>query len=362
MANQMRSGRLAMLSFSEDWDGLVDLERLGRWLDEQRIASGPIVAVQQIKGGTQNLLLRFERGGGSYVLRRPGGSPRPGAAEAMQREARILAALADTDVPHPRLIASCGSANVLGAPFYVMARIEGFNPALGLPHRFAEDAAARRRMGFALVEGAAAMARVDVQARCISDLGKAEGFLERQVDRWLGQLESYGRYEGWPGPNRLPGIADIAAWLAANRPPGFRPGLMHGDYHMANVLFRPERPELAAIVDWELATIGDPLIDLGWVLATWPSPDGIQMGEPTAIQPWSGFPTCGELAEHYARVSGRDLDHLRWYRIFACFKLGIMLEATYARAMAGKADRAIGLHFHNCTLALLAQGRELLDE
>jgi aminoglycoside phosphotransferase (APT) family kinase protein len=350
-----------VLSFAEDWRVLVDLDRLQSWMDDQRVSSGRIDHAETIAGGTQNLLLRFRRGEQWFVLRRPAADPRPGAEAAMGREARVLAALAGTNVPHPRLVASCSSPDVIGAPFYIMESVVGFNAALGMPKRFAEDAAARRHMGFALIDGAAALAQVDVEALGIGDLGKPDGFLERQVGRWRQHLENYAQYEGWPGAAQLPGVHALAMWLEANRPPSFIKGLMHGDYHIANVLFHFERPELAAIVDWELATIGDPLIDLGWVLATWPDADGVAAGAPTPIQPWDAFPARDELIEHYGQATGRDLTHVRWYHAFACFKLGVMLEGAFARSVCGRADAAIGKDFHARTIALFEQAQRLIQ-
>ncbi|WP_326522851.1 phosphotransferase family protein [Sphingomonas sp.] len=342
------------LRFAEDWRALVDLDRLRAWMDDRGLGDGPIVAPQPLAGGTQNLLLRFDRRADSFVLRRPSGKPRTGADEAMRREARILEALGASDVPHPRLLAACGHSDVIGAPFYLMQAVEGFNPSLGLPSPFADDPALRHRMGLALVDGAATLARFDAAASGLSDLGRGEGFLQRQVGRWLRQLASYAECEGWPGPRVLPGVEDVAARLTATLPPDAPLGLMHGDYHMANVLFHRDRPELAAIVDWELATIGDPLVDLGWILATWPDRDGLQMGSVTPIQPWSGFPDRDALIARYAETSGRDVRHIDWYERFARFKLGIMLEGTHARALGGRADPATGRRLHAKAVALLA--------
>lgn len=146
-------------------------------------------------------------------------------------------------------------------------------------------------MGMALVEGLAALHAVDHVAAGLADFGKAEGFLVRQVARWRSQLNGYGELASWPGADELGNVAGVAGWLDANRPPGFTPGILHGDFHLANVMYREDSPELAAIIDWELATIGDPLIDLGWLLATWPQEaDGGMLD----IAPWNGFPASAE--------------------------------------------------------------------
>jgi aminoglycoside phosphotransferase (APT) family kinase protein len=135
---------------------------------------------------------------------------------------------------------------------------------------------------------------------------------------------------------------------------------MHGDYHLANVMFRCDGPELAAIVDWELTTIGDPLVDLGWMLATWPDPTGTTIGSVGAI-PWDGFPSSLELAERYAKGSTRDLSAIRWYAVLGCYKLGILQEGTFARAFAGKATMAQGERLHKATLGLLERALEWIE-
>jgi len=333
------------------WRSLVDLDRLATWMDARGLESGPIEEAARPPGGTQNILLKFRRGGRWFMLRRPPLAPRMNGSETMRREARVLAALADTDVPHPRLIAASPEEDVLGAAFYLMEPIEGFNPTVGLPALHAGDPAIRRRMGFALVDGIAALGRVDHVRAGLSDLGRAEGFLERQVGRWKKQLASYQEYEGWAGPGEIEGIEEVGAWLEAHRPADFKPGVIHGDYHLANVLYRFDGPELAAIVDWELTTVGDPLLDLGWLMATWPEADGPEAGN-VAVTPWDGFPTAAELVDRYAGQTDRDLSHMDWYAVLACYKLGIILEGTHARAAAGKAETATGERLHAQTMGL----------
>jgi aminoglycoside phosphotransferase (APT) family kinase protein len=339
---------------------LVDLDRLGGWMDEQGLPRGTVESPTLLQGGTQNILLRFTRGGAEYVLRRPPRHPRMDGNTIMRRESRVLAALASTDVPHPRLIAACDTPEVLGAAFYLMQSVSGFNATVGLPALHAGDADIRHRMGLALADGAAALARVDLVAVGLGDLGKLDGFLERQVGRWRAQLEGYREYEGWPGPGAIPGVQEVGDWLDAHRPPSFTPGIVHGDYHLANVMFRSDGPELAAIVDWELATIGDPLVDLGWMLATWPDAAGVSPVGLTA-SPWAGFPGAQALVARYAQGSARELTHLRWYAVLACYKLGILQEGTHARAFAGKAPRATGERLHAATISLFERALRWLE-
>ncbi len=328
----------------------VDLEGLAAWMEGQGLGSGSIEGTQLLAGGTQNILLRFERAGRAYVLRRPPPHLRKNSNETMRREARVLAAIAGSDVPHPALIAACPGEDVLGASFYLMEPVEGFNPAGTLPEPHASDPAMRHALGLSMVDAIAALGSLDYLEVGLEGFGKPEGYLERQVPRWRAQLQSYGELEGYPGPD-IPGVERVARWLEEHRPARFRPGILHGDYHLSNVMVEPDGPNLAAVVDWELSTVGDPLLDLGWLLATWPGPEGPGAGT-IATSPWAGFPTADELVARYAERSDRDLSHIEWYAVLACYKLGIILEGTHARACAGKAPKTTGDLLHATTVAL----------
>ncbi|MGV0836182.1 phosphotransferase family protein [Mycolicibacterium thermoresistibile] len=324
-------------------------------MDEQGLGSGPIENPEPIGGGTQNILVRFTRAGTEYVLRRGPKHLRPKSNDVLRREMRLLEALSGTDVPHPRLVAACPDEAVLdGAVFYLMEPVDGFNATVSLPALHAGDADIRHAMGLAAADALSRLGAVDYQAIGLGDYGKPEGFLERQVPRWLSELESYSRHEGYPGPE-IPGVSDVADWLEANRPNSFQPGVMHGDYHVANLMYRHDGPEVAAIVDWEMSTVGDPLLDLGWLLATWPGDDDIDVG--AALAAAGGLPTATELIAQYAQRSDRDLSAMPWYTVLACFKLGIVLEGTHARACAGKAPREIGDQLHATTLALFTRAQ-----
>lgn len=329
----------------------VDLAALTSWMDAQGIGSGPLEDQCLLAGGTQNILMRFRRGDATYVLRRPPPVPRANSNESMRREARVLAALDGTGVPHPRMIAACADEAVLGVAFYLMEAVDGFNPTQGLPPLHAGDAAIRHRIGLSMVEAIAALGAVDYRAVGLDGFGKTDNYLERQVGRWKAQLASYGDFPEWSGPQSIPGVETVADWLDANRPADFRPGIIHGDFHLANVLVRPDSGDLAAVVDWELSTIGDPLLDLGWLLATWPEND-VPRATDVAITPWEGFASPDELVAHYAKASGRDLSAIDWYVVLACYKLGIILEGTHARACSGKAPKATGDRLHAHTLDL----------
>lgn len=340
----------------------VDLERLTAWMDAQALGEGPLSDLKLLSGGTQNILLRFERSGRPYVLRRPPLHLRKNSNETMRREARVLSALRGRDVPHPELIAACPDEPVLGAAFYLMEPVEGFNPGAGpLPEPYASKPEWRWEIGMQMVGAIARLGALDYRAIGLEGLGKADGYLERQVGRWAAQLKSYEDMAGWPGPGEIPGVDKVGAWLSANTPKTFEPGVIHGDFHIANVMFRHDRPELAALVDWELTTIGDPLIDLGWLMATWPI-KGVKTPATVATTPWDGFAEIDDLIWRYGELSSRDLADIKWYGVLGCYKLGIILEGTHARACAGKAPKETGDLLHATTVGLFSRAFNWIEK
>jgi aminoglycoside phosphotransferase (APT) family kinase protein len=340
---------------------IVDFAVVGKWMDEQGLPAGEFTDVAPVGGGTQNVLLRFARGGRDYVLRRGPRHLRANSNDVLRREARLLAALGGADVPAPGLIAACADESVLGgAVFYLMEPVHGFNPSTELPGRYADDAGMRHAMGLSAIEGIARLGSVDYRAVGLADYGKPDGFLTRQVPRWRAELDSYAAHDGYPGP-ALPGLDRIAEWLESHCPTRWRPGILHGDCHLANMMFRYDRPELAALVDWEMSTIGDPLLDLGWQLATHPEGLGVGRAIVGRLGEIGGLPTPAEMIAHYARFSDRALDAVTWYTVLACFKLGIVLEGTHARACAGKAAKPVGDFLHAVTLELFARAEGLIE-
>jgi len=335
---------------------LIDVPALEGWLDTQGFPPGPVEELAELEGGTQNLLIRFCRAGAAYVLRRPSRHPRPRAGEIILREARVLEALAATDVPHPRWAATCADESVLGIPFVVMRAADGVNPMVALPP-YASAAAGRRQLGREAAMELARIGGVDYVAVGLADFGRPDGFLGRQVPRWLAEWEGYRRLPGYPG-EPLAGMGELAEFLTAHQPPDQPPGLMHGDFHFGNLLVDAEQPRVTAVLDWEMATIGDPLVDLGRFLASLPhenesTESGGALWEAGDVGPVS------EIVAAYSAVSSRALDALDWYVVLACFKLGIILESSNARACAGLTDRAIGDRLHVMAAALFARGRRL---
>lgn len=340
---------------------LVSIPAVERWMDTQGLGRGSIEAVSPISGGTQNVMLRFERDGRPYVLRRGPEHLRPRSNDVIRRECRVLRSLGGTAVPHPALIAACDDESVLGdAIFYLMEPVDGFNASLALPPLHASDAAVRHEMGLRLVDALAELAAVDHEAVGLGDFGKPDGFLERQVPRWLAELASYDDFPEYPGPDIGP-VDEVAAWLDAHRPTAWRPGILHGDYHAANVMFSPDGPDVVAVVDWEMCTIGDPLLDLGWLLATWELP-GAPEEFAGPLTRAGGLATDEELVQRYAERSTRDLSAIDWYVVLACFKLGIILEGSHARALAGLAPKDIGDRLHHTTQRLFERAHSLIQQ
>lgn len=329
----------------------VDLAVLSGWMDSIGLESGPITGAHPIGGGTQNIMMRFTRGAREFVLRRGPAHLRRATNDTFRREIRLVTALSDTDVPHPRLIAACPDESVLGgAVFYLMEPVNGFNAGIELPELHASDPQIRYQMGLAMVDALARLATVDHEKVGLADFGRPHGFLERQVPRWLRELESYAQLDNYRG-HGLP-TERVSGWLTENQPARGPVGIMHGDYHIANVMFDLDGPQVAAIVDWEMCTIGDPLLDLGWLLATWPDPDESYDIIGTVLGRAGGLPSRETLIHRYGERTGFDVSAADWYTVLACFKLGIILEGTYARSCAGLAPVDVGRQLHATVVGL----------
>jgi aminoglycoside phosphotransferase (APT) family kinase protein len=328
--------------------GLIDPEKLARWMDAQKLpGAGSPVEARFVTGGASNELFEIRRGDARMALRRPPRKVPKGRNETMMREYRVLAALRDTDVPHSRVLGACDDPDVVGASFYVMEFVDGWSPMSTpgqWPAPFDGDLEARRGLAFELVDGIAKLARVDWRAHGLEGFGKPEGFHERQVDRWLAHLAACKIRE-------LPGLDDAAAWLRTHKPSTWRPGIIHGDYQFANVMFRHVAPaRLAAIVDWEMATIGDPLMDLGTSLSYW-----AEANDPATFYqlPSGHAKSCSSAT---APLPPADE---RYYVILGRFKLAIVLEAGYARYVQGGADNPKMALFGDVVLDLAKKAGEL---
>jgi len=312
-----------------DTPTIADEDRLVAWLDAQGLGVGAPLEHGYISGGSQNEIYELRRGDLHCAMRIPPPSAPAPRDEGIVREWRIIEALGGTDVPHTEAIAVCTDKSVLGRTFYLMGFVDGWSPMSTRrlwPPPFDTDLEARRGLALQLVEGIALLSRVDWQAKGLADLGRPDGFHERQVDRWTAFLE---RIKG----RELPGFEEAAAWLRSHRPIDYVPGLMHGDYQFANVMFKHGAPaRLAAIVDWEMGTVGDPKLDLGWVVQSWPADTNAEDAATAGYANMYGMPSRDQVVQHYADISGRQVDDLDYYIVLAKWKLGVVLEQGFQRA------------------------------
>ncbi|MGX7680204.1 phosphotransferase family protein [Jatrophihabitans sp. DSM 45814] len=309
-------------------DPTVDAESLGRWLDTQDLpGKGEPIEQRYVSGGSQNDIFEIRRGELHGAIRKPPQEAPAPRDDGILREWRIIEALDGTNVPHTQAIAVCPDASVLGRPFYIMGFVDGWSPTgrKGWPAPFDTDLSVRPGLAFELVEGVARMGAVDWQGKGLQDLGRPEGFHDRQVERWM---RFYDRIKA----REIPGLEEATSWLASHRPIDFVPGIMHGDYQYANVMFQHGAPaKLAAIVDWEMGTIGDPKLDLAWALQGWPEDTSVDSGSVGYVDP-KGMPGRSELLEYFAKSSGRQVDDFDYYMVLARWKLAIVLEQGYQRA------------------------------
>jgi aminoglycoside phosphotransferase (APT) family kinase protein len=308
---------------------VIDFDRLATWMDDAGLpGKGEPLEQRFVSGGSQNEIYELRRGDLHCVIRIPPPGAPPDRDKGILREWRIIEALDGTEVPHTEAVGVCEDQSALGRTFYLMGWVDGWSPMNtdGWPAPFDTDLEARKGLAYQLVEGIALLGNVDWRAKGLQDLGRPDGFHERQVDRWTAFLE---RIKG----RELPGFDEAAAWLRAHKPIDFIPGLMHGDYQFANVMYHDGAPaRLAAIIDWEMGTVGDPKLDLGWVVQSWPedtNAEGVQGS--TGYADMYGMPSRDQVVQHYADVSGRQVDDLDYYIILAKWKLAVVLEQGYQR-------------------------------
>jgi aminoglycoside phosphotransferase (APT) family kinase protein len=316
----------------------IDLDGVEGWFALNVPSASPPLSFERIAGGHSNLTYRVEDAGGNrWALRRPPLGKRLGSAHDMAREHKVVSALGPTAVPVAPVVGLCEDDAVNGAPFYVMEFVEG--PILrGLAEaEIFPDEGDRRAIGERVADTLASIHAIDPDAAGLGDLGRKEDYVARQLRRWQGQWEKSKTRE-------LPAIDAVHERLSARIPEQGPATIVHGDYRLDNMILTPAG-EVAAVVDWELCTLGDPLADVGLLMAYWPDrgEETIALGQPANLAP--GFPTGEELAARYAERSGRDLSQLDFFVALGYWKLAIILEGVYARYAAGgygKVDAGIG--------------------
>ena len=311
-------------------DPLVVGPYLARVLDDPAWAQSTVTL---IAGGKSNLTYRVDSPAGSVVLRRPPLGHVLPTAHDMGREHRVMAALAGTPVPVPRMLHQCTDPEVLGQPFYVMERVEGHVCRTELPPGYADRPEQRRAIGERLVQVLGDLHAVDPAEVGLGAFGRPEGYLDRQVARW-GKQWAATRIEGHEALDAL------AQDLAASVPPSPRSSIVHGDYRLDNTMLHPTEPgRVAAVLDWEMSTLGDPMADLGILLVYWSQADDADARDNSSVVPAAtvleGFPTRQEVAELYAARTGADLGALPWCEAFGFFKLAVVCAGIVARVRGG---------------------------
>jgi aminoglycoside phosphotransferase (APT) family kinase protein len=311
----------------------IDAITVPAWLESNvGGAIGPFT-FELIEGGRSNLTYRVsDSAGHRYVLRRPPLGHVLATAHDMAREHRIISAVGTTGVPVPPTHGLCTDEAVNGAPFYVMGFVDGV--VLDHPDKGAAlSSETKRDIAFDLIDVLADLHAIDVDAVGLGDLARREGYVERQLRRWTRQWADSRTRD-------LPAIDEVAALLAAAIPDQQGVVIAHGDYRLGNCLTDLDRRRIAAVLDWELCTLGDPLADLGYLGVYWATPegDGKRPNDPTGA---GGFPSYGELVERYAAGTGRDVSRIDYYVAFSAFRLAVISEGVYARYVNGAMGDAI---------------------
>jgi len=322
----------------------LDLETLAAYL--QRLfpdLKAADLEVSQFPSGHSNLTYLLRLGEHELVLRRPPFGAKIKSAHDMRREYDLLTHLAPVYPKVPRALAYCEDEGVIGAPFYLMERLKGVILRGALPQGLEMPAAQMRRLSENFLDNLVEIHGVDIQAAGLGDLGRPEGYVKRQVDGWA------QRYHN-ARTDDVPEMEQVAVWLAGHMPPESGKALIHNDYKYDNLVLDPDDPtQIIGVLDWEMATIGDPLMDLGTSLGYWIDPD-----DPPEMQALNfGVTTLPgnlnrrELAERYARQSGRDLSNISFYYVYALFKIAVIVQQIYARYKAGHSqdERFAGLIF-----------------
>ena len=310
---------------------LLVLEPLLGFLDAHGLGDGE-PEIEPIGDGHSNVTYALRRGDAELVVRRPPRGPLPPSAHDVLREARVLRAL-EGRAPVPRVLATCDDASLIGAPFYVMERLEGDVVSSAVPGPL-DGERERRRMGEELVDALVTLHGVDWREAGLEGFGKPDGYLERQLKRFAGLWERNRTRD-------VPAVDRVGRWLGENLPESPPATIVHGDFRLGNVMYGPDPPaRVIAIFDWEMSTIGDPLADLGYLCTFWISRDDPPAGvfEQHAVTHAAGFPSRAELIARYEERSGRSMSDIRWYEAMALWKIIVFMEGNYRRALSGSVD------------------------
>ena len=308
---------------------LLVLDPLLEFLAANALDAPADLSAEPVGDGHSNVTFTLST---NVILRRPPRGPLPPSAHDVLREARLLRALEPTPVRTPRVLAVCDDVSVIGAPFYVMEKVEGHVITDSIPEPL-DNPTERTRIADELIDAVVELHAVDFTAIGLEGFGKPSGYLERQLRRFTGLWEHNRTRE-------LPQVEQIGEWLAANLPESPPATIVHGDYRLGNTMFAAGAPaRLVSIFDWEMATIGDPLADLGYMMIHWIEPtDKVGRFNLQAVTTRPGFPSRQEMIARYEERSGRSMKALDWYVTLALWKAVVFMEGNYKRALSGATD------------------------
>ncbi len=343
-------------------DRLVDRTALERYLSTE-LEPAEEFDVSYHTGGNSNEIIFVTWDDLDLVLRRPPPGETADTAHEILREYQVLSALQGTPVPVPETILECTDTSVLGAEFYLMERVDGEVIGDEEPDRFATPEY-RRQIGAALIETLSYIHTVDYEGVGLCDFGHPEGYTQRQVDRWSKQMGWL--YEEKHHDRRVSDLDKLREWLGNNVPESHPHTLVHGDFRLDNMLFSTDTPpELTAVLDWELSTLGDPLSDLGFLLAHWRDPkDDVEPAIPEWTSPHTGHPdylTRQQLVERYEDETGITFRNGRFYRALAVFKEAVAGEMFYARYLDGETDDPLYPRMEDRVPAMAARGLRIIS-
>jgi aminoglycoside phosphotransferase (APT) family kinase protein len=319
----------------------IDAAGLSRFIRERKLGDSSDLRTENISFGHSNEVHLVHFDGKSWALRRPPRGPLLPTAHDVVREYRVLKALQETSVPVPRVYASCEDSSYIGAPFYLMEYMRGVVIRSGLipsvEKSFADTPAKRRTVSEQMIDLLIALQSVDWRKVGLEGFGRPDGYIERQLRRWIDQLE-----RTLPLTRPLPVMAKLQEWLTGHVPQAQPSTIVHGDFKLDNVMWdtHAAEPKALALFDWEMSTIGDPLADLGWMLTYWTDPsDGeVRRAVVSSMECEPGYLHRRQMAELYEHKSGRAMRDFAFYEIFSLFKLAIILEGSYSRYLSGQAD------------------------
>ena len=313
----------------------VDIAGLRDFIRDNKLGDPADLRSENISFGHSNEVHLIHFQGKSWALRRPPRGPLLPTAHDVMREYRVLKALQDSAVPVPRVYAACEDPKYIGAPFYLMEYMRG-EVIRADGKSFANTPERRRAVSEGMIDLLIALQEVDWRAAGLEGFGRPDGYLPRQLKRWVDQLE-----RTVPHTRPLPVMNQVRDWLQAHIPESPPATIVHGDFKLDNVMWNPtDPPKVNAVFDWEMLTIGDPLADLGWMLSYWPdaSDDPSNRGMVTSLVPEPGYLTRREMLDRYEAKTGRKMTNFPFYQAFAIFKLAIIMEGSYARYVLGQAD------------------------